>query len=109
MSLDVVVSAGASGPLAAMVITEKNLADLTTCTWEVALILSGSTPIDGDFEDATAVLSHGTGSSVNNVASLDVNIDSDVATAGQDYRQWVRLTDGLRVYVLPSPEIIHVT
>lgn len=109
MSLDVVVSAGASGPLISMVITEKQLADLTTCTWEVALITSGSTPIDTDFDDTTAALSQGVGSDVDNVAMVDVEVDAEVCTPGVDYRQWVRLTDGNRVYVLPSPEIIHAT
>lgn len=109
MSLDVVVSAGASGPLASMMVTEKQLLDLTSCTWEVALVPAGSTPVDGDFDDTTAQLTQGTGSDVDNVATVDVDIDAEVATPGVDYRQWVRLTDGNRIYVLPSPDIIHAT
>lgn len=109
MSLDVVVSAGASGPVASMVITEKNQADLTDCTFETALITSGETPVDGDFDDASSALSQGPGSEVPNVATVLINVDAEVATAGVDYRQWVRLTDGNRIYVLPSPDIIHAT
>jgi hypothetical protein len=108
VSRDVVVSAGASEPRS-VIITEKNLVDLSDCTFKVQLAAAGEEPTGDAWEDAAPVFSHGEGSEVDNVATVPCTVAAPGAVAGHDYRICVQLTDGTNIYVLTSPEILHAT
>lgn len=97
---DVVVSNGASEPRG-LVITDQLGNDLSSCTFKVALALAGETPALADYIPATAVFSDD-----NSVATVRVQVSSATADAGQTYREWVQMTDGLDVFVLDAPEVI---
>lgn len=105
MSRPVVTSAGASEPRG-MLLTDVDLQDVSTCTYETQLTSSVDEPTSAGWESVTPIFSIGEGSTVTNVAKVEVDVDAANTAGMTTARQHVRVTDGEHIYVLSSPEVI---